>query len=548
MEYVYRLISSLDEISDFQNDLYSCDEIGLDTESNGLDYFKDTLLLVQACINDHVYIFDVVGLGKENLTTIISLIEASTKNCIGHNIKYDLKVLKTNTGILLQNVFDTMVIEGVLTAGLGKFYPSLTKLLDQYLEIVLDKDTREEFIGAYAVTQEMLLYAALDVKYLIPLKNKMVEALAADNLLRVADLENKLVPEVAAMELEGVLINEKLWTRLTNKAIERAEQFKAEVLEESLKDIQPQLVDKTAFEMCELIGTQTGKKAEKDFLKSISEFDYAFPEFKNRININSPAQLLKLLHLNKIPVTNTNSKDLEKIKGQYNLVDKILEFRPYSKRVSSFGEDFVQRVHPLTKRLHSNFNQLGTATGRWSSDHPNLQQIPKESDDEDSKYRSCFLARPGYKILTVDYNQAELRLLGAVAGETEFIKAYNEGIDLHSLTGSHIFHIPLEKVTKTKRWIAKQVNFAVVYGSSAYGLYYNFDIPVEEGEAHLSNYFKAYPRIKVFMEYAGNIIWDRKYSITPYGRKRFFEDKKIFEDYKEDKETFKELKLKIWQE
>src|SRR3970282_1542395 len=116
----------------------------------------------------------------------------------------------------------------------------------------------------------------------------------------------------------------------------------------------------------------------------------------------------------------------------------------------------------------------------------------EDKDYESSLYRKCFIARPGYKLLTVDYNQAELRLLGAASGEPEFIRAYQKERDLHRLTGTHIFFKPFEEVTDEERWVAKQVNFAIGYGSTEYGLYYNFGIPIYEGKQHIENFFKAY--------------------------------------------------------
>ena len=150
----FTIVSSIHEIGSFINDLIVTEDIGLDTESAGLDYFNDKFLLLQICVNNHIYIFNVEKLG-EHLNYIVDLINESKKVCIGHNIKYDIKVLKANTSILIYNVFDTMVIEGVLTAGLGNNFSSLAGLLKKYLGIEIDKDIRDDFIGATTITQEM---------------------------------------------------------------------------------------------------------------------------------------------------------------------------------------------------------------------------------------------------------------------------------------------------------------------------------------------------------------------------------------------------------
>ena len=529
----FTIVSSIHEIGSFINDLIVTEDIGLDTESVGLDYFNDKFLLLQVCVNNHIYIFNVEKLG-EHLNYIVDLVNESKKVCIGHNIKYDIKVLKVNTDILIYNVFDTMVIEGVLTAGLGNNFSSLAGLLNKYLGIELDKDIRDDFIGANTITQEMYLYSALDVKHLNNLRKVMETALVENKLMQVANVENKLVPIVAQMEYNGVLINDKLWNKLTNSATRKVDILKTSLESSLLDNIKSKLKKKNALEMLEFLSVPVTLKRDRVPLQAITDFDYAFSQVKSKVNFGSHKQLLRILQLNGIPAKSTNAKDLDHIKNEYPILNELMSFKEYSKKISSFGTEFVQKINPKTGRLHCNFNQLGTSTGRWSSDSPNLQQIPRVKDKEDkdyesSLYRKCFIARPGYKLLTVDYNQAELRLLGAVSGEPEFIRAYQEERDLHQLTGSYIFFKEFEEVTKDERWIAKQVNFAIGYGSTEYGLYYNFGIPIDEGREHIKNFFKAYPYIKYFVDYAGEIIWERKYSVTPYGRKRFFDNKYLFD-------------------
>ena len=529
----FTIVSSIHEIGSFINDLIVTEDIGLDTESAGLDYFNDKFLLLQVCVNNHIYIFNVEKLG-EHLNYIVDLVNESKKVCIGHNIKYDIKVLKVNTDILIYNVFDTMVIEGVLTAGLGNNFSSLAGLLNKYLGIELDKDIRDDFIGANTITQEMYLYSALDVKHLNNLRKVMETALVENKLMQVANVENKLVPIVAQMEYNGVLINDKLWNKLTNSATRKVDILKTSLESSLLDNIKSKLKKKNALEMLEFLSVPVTLKRDRVPLQAITDFDYAFSQVKSKVNFGSHKQLLRILQLNGIPAKSTNAKDLDHIKNEYPILNELMSFKEYSKKISSFGTEFVQKINPKTGRLHCNFNQLGTSTGRWSSDSPNLQQIPRVKDKEDkdyesSLYRKCFIARPGYKLLTVDYNQAELRLLGAVSGEPEFIRAYQEERDLHQLTGSYIFFKEFEEVTKNERWIAKQVNFAIGYGSTEYGLYYNFGIPIDEGREHIKNFFKAYPYIKYFVDYAGEIIWERKYSVTPYGRKRFFDNKYLFD-------------------
>jgi DNA polymerase I-like protein with 3'-5' exonuclease and polymerase domains len=248
------------------------------------------------------------------------------------------------------------------------------------------------------------------------------------------------------------------------------------------------------------------------------------------LNLNSGAQFRKILEYNGIFVPSANKKELEGHK-QHEVIRDYLNFKPYTKRISSYGKDFLAKINPKTGRIHATFNQLGTRSGRWSCNNPNLQQIPKEIDDDpEARYRECFIARPDHILLTADYNQAELRLLGAVAKEPEFINGYINGLDMHRLTASHIYGVDYDVVTKEQRSRGKSINFAIVYGSTAWGLAWNFGIPIEEGEVQLESYFAAYPYIDRFIEKAGEKIWELKYSITPFGRKRFFEVPKYYED------------------
>jgi DNA polymerase-1 len=534
----FYLVSSLDELytTPFYSDLEQVDAVGFDTESTGLDYFNETLLLVQFEVNGISYVIDVVGMGHEELNTIIQDIKNKGVQCIAHNAKYDIQVIRFNTGIRFENVHCTMIAENVLGAGLEDFYLPLDQITNAYLSIELDKLLRDQFIGSTVVVQEQLEYAAEDVAYLRQLRDLQLGRAKALDLTGTVNLENKLVPVVAWQEYEGVALDSVLWEELTHEATQAAEELKVEVLDQLFGAVKEDIMDsENALEACAKLHV-THKKTKKmvAHLEGITEPEYVLSTVRENFNINSYKQLLAILNLYGIPTTSTNQKILEQFKLDYPIIKPLLEYKQNAKLVSSFGKDFIQRINPATGRLHASANQLGARSGRWSYSKPNLQQIPKlREGDEDKRgilYRQCFIARPDHKLLTVDYDQAELRLLGAVANEPEFIEAYKNDIDIHKLTATKIFGVELEDVTDIQRWTAKQINFAIVYGSSAYGLEFNFNIPVEEGEQHLANYYKAYPYIKSFMDMAGDRIWDLKYTRTPFGRKRFFEDVSYFSD------------------
>jgi DNA polymerase-1 len=539
----FYLISELDDLATtpFYADLNDVYVVGLDTESTGLDYFNDTLLLVQFEVNNISYVFDAVGMGHDALNHVIQEIESKDIECVAHNAKYDIQVIRQNTGIRLENVYCTMICEGIIGAGLEDFYQPLDLLMDTYLDIFLDKLLRDQFIGATVVVQEQLEYAAEDVAYLRQLRDIQISSLRDKKLLKIADLENELVPVVAWMEYEGVLLDDTLWEQLTYEAMKMAEELKVEVLDHLFEAIKPDIVtNSNALEACAMLNV-THKKTKKMIahMEGITEPEYIVSTVRENFNLNSWKQKLALLNLYGVPTTSTDKKILKQFKIEFPIVGTMIEYSENAKLVSSFGKDYLQRINPATGRLHASANQLGAVSGRWSYSKPNLQQIPKLKEGNEDKrgvlYRKCFIARPGHKLLTVDYDQAELRLLGAVAQEPEFIEAYLNGLDIHKLTATKIYGIDMEDVTDIQRWTAKQINFAIVYGSSAYGLEYHFSIPADEAQQHLNMYYKSYPYIKSFVDMAGDRVWDLKYTITPYGRKRFFEDKSYFSDMVEAK-------------
>lgn len=526
------LVNDTTGIDEFELALASAPIVGLDVETSGLDLFNDMWLLLQVSIGEDIYVFDIVGLSNEMQRVVQAIVDSKTL-CVGHNIKFDIKCMFINTKIKVEKVFDTMIGDGVVYTGLGRPFVSLKDVLLKYLEMDMSKEVREDFIGATCVTQEMIEYAAEDTLPLVPAYHKIIKALEHNTLLHVADLEMELLPVVAWMEVEGAGINEELWNKLLANSIARQK-----VWEEKLKDslIEPALnvllTDDTvtALDVVDALVLQVKLKRDRNPMELITDRKTINGIVHKWLNLNSGAQFKMILEYNGIFVPAANKKVLQGFK-KHEVIRDYLNFKPYTKRITSYGKDFLAKLNPKTGRIHANFNQLGTVSGRWSCTKPNLQQIPKEiEDDPEARYRECFIARPDHQLLTVDYNQAELRLMGAVTGEPEFIRAYNDGLDLHKLTGSHIFSKDYTDINKFERSRGKSINFAIIYGSTALGLEWNFGIPLEEAQDHLDSYFAAYPFIDQFIAKAGEKIWELKYSITPFGRKRFFETPKYYED------------------
>jgi DNA polymerase-1 len=182
----------------------------------------------------------------------------------------------------------------------------------------------------------------------------------------------------------------------------------------------------------------------------------------------------------------------------------------------------------VTGRIHTQWNQLGTVTGRFSSDSPNLQNIPKLKE-----YRAAFIAKPGFKYIIVDYSQQEYRLVGAITGDEVIINSYLSGKDMHTSTAAIVNHCTLDEVTKEQRSVAKNINFATLYLSSAWGLAYKFQIPNEEAEALILSLKNGYPRMSAYRDAYADKVYELGKARTLLGRTRFFKRKPIYADYRE---------------
>src|SRR3990172_7604967 len=182
----------------------------------------------------------------------------------------------------------------------------------------------------------------------------------------------------------------------------------------------------------------------------------------------------------------------EGILSQQNhpLAKLLLEHRGYEKITTAFGENLLAKINPKTGRVHPDYMQIGADTGRFACSNPNLQQIPTES-----LFRHCFIASPGYKLVIADYSQIELRIMADLSGDPVFVKAFKDGVDLHALTASQMFNIPLDKVSKEKRFQAKSINFGLMYGRGARSLAVQLEVSEEESRRLLDKYFRQYHRV-----------------------------------------------------
>lgn len=277
-----------------------------------------------------------------------------------------------------------------------------------------------------------------------------------------------------------------------------------------------------------LVDKKTLEEYQRDLTAKVNALNDKIMEMAGEeFNVNSPKQLghilFEVLGIYAPKKTksgySTDAETLEKIRHDHPIVGKILEYRTLAKLKSTYADGLL----PLVKedgRIHASFNQTVTATGRISCSDPNLQNIPVRTE-AGREFRKIFVAPEGYKFIDADYSQIELRVLAHVSNDSTMINGFKEGLDVHAITASQVFEIPLEKVTKEQRSEAKAVNFGIVYGISDFGLGANIGISRAKAKIYIEKYFEKYPGIHNFMKMAVEECRVKGYSETLWGRRRY---------------------------
>ena len=397
--------------------------IEVDTEGTSLDPYSCKTTLLQIGLPNNIYIFDL----RHDLPDVDihgSLFKdiLTSKNTLKllQNANYDLKVLKAQYGFYIENIYDTMIAEQLLHLGIKERGFSLANLVAKYLNMQMDKEPRKTFSDYYQeFTHKQLSYAATDVCILDIIRHGQLPNIDRYDLWEVLQLEMDFLKPMAEMELNGITLDVDKWRIIMGEAEKEMLELKADI-ERQLTAVQDQAT---------LFGVST-------------------------INIASPAQLLDALNKIGISVKNTDVATLSKYKG-HPVIDAILSYRKLYKLVTTYGEAVIERIHPVTGRLHTAFKQM-VSTGRMSSNNPNLQNIPGKQ-----KFRSCFIAKPGYVLITVDQNSAELAIMGDMSGEQNFIETHRNKLDLHRTNASRIFNIEYKSVTNEQRKASKALSFGL---------------------------------------------------------------------------------------
>ncbi|MGL6167740.1 MAG: DNA polymerase I, partial [Fusobacteriaceae bacterium] len=464
----------------------------------------------------------------ENMKKEILEIENKTISIFGKKIALAISTEKNSYFIPLK--YEGLFVKNLELDLLNTFFKNELKIFAYDLKAILElgiKVKKEDIIldimiGYHLLTSsskfslELLMNEYSDessLTYEEQFKKKLPEELDSDLLARYLTKSSKIISLIGT-----TILNE----------------LKKENLEEVWKKIELPLIE-VLYDM-----EKNGIKIDTAYFKSLeTKFNEKLEGIKSSIyklaekefNINSPKQLGEILFIDmNLPILKKNktgpSTDVEVLEGLrdmgFEIAEQLLEHRKLSKLVQTYVEP-LPKLADKKGRLHSSFNQIGTATGRLSSSNPNLQNIPVKSE-EGILLRKGFVVEPGKKLLGIDYSQIELRVLTEFTEDVNLVKAYKENQDLHEMTARKIFDLDGEtSVTREQRTVAKIVNFSLIYGKTAFGLAKELKISNKEAVAYIDAYFSQYPRVKEFEMETLEFAQEHGYVTTLFGRKREIE-------------------------
>ena len=483
----YHHVVSVAEFEEFLVELKKQKKFVFDTETSSLNVFEAKLLGISFCWKDKVAHY--IDAKPEFLDQLKPIFEDPEVKKLGQNLKFDVEIMKM-AGIEVKNLyFDTMIASYLLSPG------SRTHKLDDivFLEFGYRMTKITDLIGKgkgqtamdFVAPEKVSDYSCEDADYTWRLVDRLSEKMKENDLEKVFyDIEMPLVEVLIEMEMNGVKIDT-----------------------EQLKEMQKK-VGKRISELKKKIYKLAGKK----------------------FNISSPTQLKEILFetlglstagIGKTKTgLSTASAQLEKLRELHPIVELIEEYRELTKLQSTYIETLPALVNPKTGRVHCDFNQTVTATGRLSSSNPNMQNIPI-SGELGPEIRRAFIADRGKRLISSDYSQVELRVIACLAKDKNMMDVFQNNEDIHTVTAAKIFGVQEKDVTKEMRSAAKEVNFGVLYGMGAAGLAQRKKISREEAREFIEKYFEKFNRVKEYLEEMKDIARDKGYVETMFGRKRF---------------------------
>jgi len=491
----YKTAVTKEEIAGVVKQLENADALCFDTETSSADPLSATLVGISLCAaaESAWYIpVNVDGaLSFDEVRDILAPLFNSESVKIAHNYKFDYIVL-SRAGVEINGpVFDTMVAAYLIDSSQRLKMDALSKTYLGYESIPI-----EDLIGKGKGQQSMADipfedisdYACEDADITYRLYEILKEKLKEDELLEIAEtVEFPLIEVLAEMEQNGVHIDKEMLASFSKELT-----------------IDLDILEKQIFELTE-----------------------------SKFNLNSPQQLGTILFdkLNlpagkktKTGQYSTSESVLSKLAVEYEVPSLVLDYRSLNKLLSTYVDALPKLINPETGRIHTDFNQTIAATGRLSSSNPNLQNIPIRTK-RGREIRKAFIPKEGYKMLAADYSQVELRVIASISGDENMIEAFKNGEDIHSRTAKEIFNLDsIDDVTADHRRKAKEVNFGIPYGVSAYGLASRLGISNTEGKEMIDQYFERFPGIQKYIDETIQFAKENEYVSTLLGRRRYIPD------------------------
>ena len=468
----------------------------LDTETTSINPIDAELVGLSFSVEEGKAFYVAVPAEREKAERIVNifkpLYESTEILKIGQNIKYDMEVLMNYGVRLAAPMFDTMLAHYVLQPEQKHNMDILAETLLNYQTIHID-----ELIGPKGKSQKNMRdlspadicdYAAEDADITLRLYNVLKPRLKEANVEDLFyNIEMPLVPVLAEMEMNGVLLD-------TNALAETSK-----VLTERMKQIEKEIYDLAGH-----------------------EFNIASPKQVGEVLFGE----MKIVDKPKKTKTGqfvTSEEVLLQLRSKAPIVDHILEHRGLKKLLGTYVDALPKLINPHTGHIHTSFNQAVTATGRLSSSDPNLQNIPVRGE-EGKEIRKCFIPEPGCLFFSADYSQIELRVMAHLSGDKNMIEAFREGYDIHAATAARIYKEDINDVTRDQRTKAKRANFGIIYGITVFGLAERLEISRDEAKQLIDGYFETFPQVHAYMEKAKELAREHGYAETFFHRRRYLPD------------------------
>lgn len=497
VQHDYLLVEKKEDLKKLSGVLEDCKEYCFDTETTGVNPLEADLVGLSFSIKKGQAYYVPVPEDPRAVKDILGYFRGSLEDPsirkVGQNIKYDILVLK-KYGIDVQGVlFDTMIAHYLFEPE-GRH--NMDVLAENFLgyspvsiESLIGKKGKKQASMRDVEIDQIYPYACEDADITLQLKEAFQPVLVEKGILKLfEEVECPLIYVLADMEYNGVKVDPDTLSALSrDMAVESA-------------------------------------KLEKEIYRLAGmEFNIASPKQLGEILFD----VLKLIDNPKKTKTGqyaTGEEILSKLAGEHQIVSKILDFREVQKLKSTYVDALPTMISSRDGRVHTSFNQTIAATGRLSSTNPNLQNIPIRTE-KGREIRKAFVPTDSeHTILSVDYSQIELRIMAAFSEDKSMIQAFREGKDIHAMTASKIFQVPLENVTGDMRRIAKTANFGIIYGISAFGLSQRLNIPRKEASNIIEAYFKEFPSVKKYMDRVISTAREKEYVETILGRRRYLRD------------------------